>query len=132
MKQYLYNNQKDGRSRIVIVDDSGNHTSKSYPRFLIEKELGRELLPNEDVHHKDGDVTNNDIDNLEVILHGEHQKIHSTKYYDTEETCCICGKKFIFTGIQWRGYYSDLKRGKYRNITCSRHCSGVLSSMKHD
>ena len=54
MKQYLYTNQKDGRSRVVIVDDNGKHTSKSYPRFLVEQNLGRELLPNEDVHHKDG------------------------------------------------------------------------------
>lgn len=128
MKQYLYTNQKDGRSRAVIVDDNGKHTSKSYPRFLVEQNLGRELLPNEDVHHKDGDVTNNNINNLEIILHGEHQRIHSTKYSDVEKICCICGKKFIFTAKQQCNYYSDLRRGRNRGITCSRRCAGILSS----
>ena len=61
MKQYLY-------TRVVIVDDNGKHTSKSYPRFLVEQNIGRELLPNEDVHHKDGGVTNNNINNLEIIF----------------------------------------------------------------
>lgn len=129
MKQYLYNNQKDGRSRVVIIDDNGNHTSKSYPRFLIEQSIGRELLPNEDVHHKDGDVTNNSLNNLEIIQHGEHQRLHNpSKYVDTEEICCICGKKFIFTAIRWRRYYSDLRRGRNRKITCSKRCAGILSS----
>ena len=89
VKEYVYTNQKDGRTRIVLVTDSGKHTSKSYPRILMEQYLERDLLINEDVHHKDGDVTNNSIDNLEVIKHGEHQRIHSTKYSDTEEICCM-------------------------------------------
>ena len=89
MKQYLYTNQKDGRSRVVLVHDNGVHTSKSYPRFLMEKYVGRPLLLNEDVHHKDGDVTNNNINNLEIVKHGEHQKFHSIKFVDTEEVCCV-------------------------------------------
>lgn len=128
MKQYLYNNQKDGRSRIVIVDECGRHTSKSYPRFLVEQSIGRKLLINEDIHHKDGDVTNNDLTNLEIINHGEHQRLHSTKFFDTEETCCVCGKKFIYTGKRWQRYYSDLRRGRNRNITCSKRCAGILGS----
>lgn len=129
MKEYVYHDQKDGRSRIVIVDDEGKHTSKSYPRYIVEKNIGRELYPEEDVHHKDGDTTNNNIDNLEIIMHGEHQRIHSQKYFDKEEVCCVCGKTFIFTAKQQRTYYADLKRGKKRGITCSKHCAGVLGSL---
>ncbi len=128
MKQYLYNNQKDGRSRVVIVDDVGKHTSKSYPRFLMEQSINRKLLPEEDVHHIDGDVTNNDISNLKIVLHGEHQRHHSTKYTDTEQVCCVCGKKFIYTGKQMQRYYSDLRRGRNRSITCSKRCAGILGS----
>lgn len=130
MKQYLYTNQKDGRSRIVIVNDDGSHTSKSYPRFLIEQSIGRELFPNEDVHHKDGDVTNNSLDNLEIIPHGEHQKIHSTKYFDIEKVCCVCGKTFIFTAKQQSNYYSDLNRGRKRGLTCSKRCASIFGA-KH-
>lgn len=130
MKQYVYTNQKDKRSRVVIVDDNGNHTSKSYPRVLMEQYIGKELSPDEDVHHKDGDTTNNDINNLEIITHGEHQKFHSTKFVDTEKICCVCGKKFMYTGKQLQRYYSDLRRGRNRKITCSKRCAGILGS-KH-
>jgi len=36
-------------------------------RLVVERELGRFLLPAEIVHHRDGDPTNNDPDNLEVF-----------------------------------------------------------------
>lgn len=127
MKEYIYTNQYDGRARVVIVND-GKTTTKSYPRFLMEKELGRELLPNEDVHHKDGDVTNNCLDNLEVILHGEHQRIHSTKYLDSLEVCDVCGKQFIYTAERWCRYYIDLRRGRKRSITCSKSCAGKIKN----
>ena len=132
MKQYLYKNQKDGRSRIVIVEDNGKRTSKSYPRFLVEQSIGRRLSANEDVHHKDGDVTNNCIENLEIIRHGEHQRLHSVKYTDSEETCCVCGKRFIYSGKQWQRYYSDLRRGRNRKITCSKKCAGIVGSKKNE
>lgn len=94
MKEYVYTN-KDGRQRLVIVTDEGVHTSKSYPRVLMERKLGRELLPEEDVHHIDGNKSNNDLSNLEVRLHGEHQREHSTKYHDRLMICDVCGKEFI-------------------------------------
>lgn len=44
-------------------------------RLVMEQYIGRTLLPNEDVHHKDGDKQNNDIDNLELLLHGDHSRV---------------------------------------------------------
>ena len=46
-------------------------------RLLIEKKIERKLLPNEVVHHKDGNKENNDINNLQIFSSiGEHQKFH--------------------------------------------------------
>jgi hypothetical protein len=38
--------------------------------------LGRDLKPNEVVHHKDGNKLNNKKNNLEVMTKAEHYKIH--------------------------------------------------------
>ena len=37
-------------------------------RLVMERHLGRKLLPNETVHHRDGDKLNNDITNLELWI----------------------------------------------------------------
>lgn len=122
MKKYIYTN-KDGRIRIIIKNNNGIITSKSYPRMLMEEKLGRPLTPNEDVHHIDGNPLNNNLDNLEIKIHGEHQKEHSTKYYNKLIECDVCGKSFIWTGKQQSGYYRDLKRHKHRGKTCSKRCA---------
>lgn len=43
---------------------------------VMELHLGRKLGANESVHHKDGNKTNNDLANLEVLLRGEHSRLH--------------------------------------------------------
>ena len=45
-------------------------------RLIMEKYLGRKLLSNEIVHHKDGDKSNNDLENLEVMSRSEHSRSH--------------------------------------------------------
>lgn len=46
-------------------------------RELMQEHLGRNLSEDEVVHHIDGDVTNNSIDNLMVCTRSEHVKIHA-------------------------------------------------------
>lgn len=125
--------RKDGRWIAYCTDDKGNHHVYSYPRILMEEKLGRPLEPYEDVHHKDGNTDNNSIDNLEIRLHGEHQKEHSIKYVDTTETCMICGCQFTMSASKWRRFFSDLSRenSKARILTCSKSCAGKASSNKY-
>jgi len=45
-------------------------------RRIAEEKLGRKLLQSEVVHHKDGNIRNNDPENLEVFVRITHAKMH--------------------------------------------------------
>lgn len=127
MAEYLHIG-KDNRVRLITFED-GKCKVKSYPRILMEEILGYPLKPNQDVHHIDGNPLNNDVSNLEVVEHGEHQKMHATKYFDKLISCDVCGKEFLWTGKQESLYQRDLNRGKHRARCCSRTCSYYFSKL---
>lgn len=52
--------------------------TKDEHRLIIEKLLGRKLLRTEIVHHIDGNIRNNNINNLVVMSLAEHSKLHMT------------------------------------------------------
>ena len=47
-----------------------------YYRRIAEKKIGRKLEYDECVHHVDGDHSNNDPDNLDVMTRAEHASLH--------------------------------------------------------
>lgn len=48
-------------------------------RWIMEQHLGRELRTDEHVHHKNGNTTDDRIENLELISIREHGRLHSAE-----------------------------------------------------
>jgi len=121
---------KDGRIRYY---DTTTQKVSSYPRHLLEQKLGRKLLPNEQVHHIDENPLNNELTNLDIVLIGEHQRMHAQKYFDKVMICPECGKKFVWTALQQQRFYSNHSRievkcsNKINQPFCSKQCVGKYS-----
>lgn len=128
---YIYVNQKDHRVRAYYKDSNGKLHTKSYPRILMEKKLGRPLKPYEDVHHIDGNPENNSLENLEIKIHGKHQKEHNPKKYKPKKhKCDLCGKKFTWSVNAQRFHARWLRKGIKKPILCSKHCIGTYGKQE--
>jgi hypothetical protein len=80
-------------------------------RWLMEQRLGRKLLSDEHVHHRDGNPLNNEFSNLQVMLCGDHIRMHNQIYPDYKE-CVVCANWFAVN-----------PRKRKRNKTCSQQCA---------
>lgn len=96
-------------------------------RVVMENKIGRLLFENEEVHHIDENRKNNNPDNLEVRLRGEHQKFHKTIYPNGHVIQLNCDN----CGIDFYRKYNQRKevKGSERNF-CSRRCSGLFNGFK--
>ncbi len=76
--------------RTGAVDAKGYRTSSHSGKFvkehrrIIETAIGRPLLPDEDVHHINGDKSDNRLSNLRVIDHRDHSLQHNPTRWSIE------------------------------------------------
>lgn len=64
--------------RWLYVSENGRRRARREHRVIVERHIGRRLEPWEVVHHKDGNPSNNQISNLEVVEFGAHTAEHHT------------------------------------------------------
>ena len=93
-----------------------------YPlhRVIVENELGRLLLRTEDVHHIDGDKSNDAPENLIALANSKHVALHHTVKPEML-VCPVCGGVFALKPNRARIRRSRSKSGK---VFCSGRCAG--------
>ena len=71
-----------------MIGKSSNR--KPEHRRVMEEYLGRELKPDEIVHHIDGNKLNNDISNLQLVTRAEHIDIHRKELIEAQREKSKC------------------------------------------
>lgn len=121
MRVYGPYTRKDGRQHVICIYPDGRRRTVSYPKWLMEKHLGRELNPDtETIDHIDGDFTNNDINNLRIIDRSSHVLDDVVRITDLELTCIWYGKETT----QRASKYDHNRRANKAGPFCSRVCIG--------
>jgi hypothetical protein len=66
----------DGRYWIRGVRSSSKKNAQRREVVVMEQKLGHPIPKGYVVHHKDEDITNDDPDNLELLKHSDHSRLH--------------------------------------------------------
>jgi hypothetical protein len=115
----------------VLIPDHPNATKNGYVlehRHVMEEHLGRYLSAKEEIHHKDEDKKNNNIDNLVLCAdRAEHAKYHTPGRTMVTLECPVCGVEFTKekhrTHLSGAPYLSDA-------TCCSRSCGCKRGRLK--
>ena len=89
-------------------------------RMVMSEALGRHLESREIVHHKNGDKTDNRVENLEIVTRSSHNAHHPQEKSYVYLDCAACGKSFKRAHNQ---VITKIKNGQDR-FFCSRACMG--------
>lgn len=114
----------DGRQIVIIKDDNGGSRTVSWPKYLMEQHLGRQLDPDaETVDHINRNKDDNDLNNLRLVPRNEHSRDDTRRVKLVKSKCSMCDKEFERSPRLMR---DKNKKGR-RGIFCSRRCAGRYS-----
>ena len=76
---YTIKKTKNTFYKLIFMPEHPNCDNRGYVkehRLVIEKEIGRYLTTEEEVHHKNYNGLDNNIDNLLLLSGADHKRIH--------------------------------------------------------
>lgn len=116
--------KQDGRQIVIVIENNGTRRTVSYPKWLMELQLGRRLDPDlETVDHWDSNFENNDINNLRLMPRNEHSADDTRRVKHVKFNCAWCDKEFERSPRLVRDKSKKNKAGPF----CSRTCAGRYS-----
>ena len=119
-----YAKKDDGRSIVIVIDRNNKRRTVSYPKWIMECQLGRPLDTElETVDHWDSDFTNNDLSNLRLMPREEHSREDTRRVKLVKFQCAWCDKEFERSPRLVRDKSKKNKAGPF----CSRACAGKYS-----
>ncbi len=121
-----YARKSDGRQIVIVIDRNGKRRTVSYPKWLLETQLGRPLDTNlETVDHWDSNHENNDLSNLRIVPRDQHSADDTRRVKPVKFECAWCNKEFERSPRLIRDKARKNKAGPF----CSRSCAGKYSRM---
>lgn len=119
-----YVRNSDSRKIVIVIERNGKRRTISYPKWLMELQVGHKLDPDKfTVDHIDGDINNNSLDNLQLLERSEHSRKDTRRVKLVKFRCAWCDKEFERSPRLIR---DNSKKGK-AGIFCSRQCAGKYS-----
>lgn len=116
--------RNNGRQIVIIINDDGTRRTVSYPKFLVEQHLGRQLDPDlETIDHIDSNFDNNDLNNLRIVPRKQHSADDTRRVKLVKFNCAWCNKEFERSPRLVRDKAKKNKSGPF----CSRVCAGKYS-----
>lgn len=115
IKVYGPYERSDGRKHVIVYDSkTQERKTVSYPKFLMEKKLGRKLKRYETVDHIDEDFTNDRISNLQVLSRRRNNSKSLNVRYGKKLKCDFCHIK-LNRRFKWgtRVFCSNSHRNKF-------------------
>ncbi|RLI60343.1 MAG: hypothetical protein DRO67_09220 [Candidatus Asgardarchaeum californiense] len=118
-----YFNGRYNRKIVIVVDKNGIRRTVSYPKWIMELQIGKVLDPDDTIDHFDGDINNNDINNLRIVPRKEHSADDTKRVKKVKLQCAWCNKTFERSPRLLREKARKGKAGPF----CSRSCAGKYS-----
>ena len=121
----IYIRKSDNRNLVYEKNvEKKTFCMKAYARYLVEQHLERFLKEEEEVDHIDRIRTNDNIENLQIVLARDHRQIDSLKAKKILFNCVFCNQQFLKAKNtnRWR------RENGHAGPFCSKKCVMTYAS----